>query len=367
MFQARLLILVLLLVGLASCGDSEKTRKVNRGILGGSKPSLRVVLDGDKTVEFGDTIRVTISPVDPDLVMESLEVLVPDNPLFSLSSTDSSVVIDTRKLGGGEQRIKFNARFTNGETSSRYKEIKVLAPSAPTPWNFEVVRKYPHDAKSFTQGLLIHDGYLYEGTGNYNESRIRKMDLATAKVHMEKEMDGDIFGEGITIFDNKVYQLTYKSSRSFVYNLDDFEMIDEYVYNTYTTEGWGLTHNDTALIASDGSAFIYFLSPDDFSELGRMKVFDHNGEVTGLNELEYKDGKIYANIYTTAKIVRFDAASGRVTDEYIASGLVNRAEVTRNMDVLNGIAINPQNGNLLITGKYWSKIYEVRPIPAKNS
>ncbi|MFN2430267.1 MAG: glutaminyl-peptide cyclotransferase, partial [Cryomorphaceae bacterium] len=139
-------------------------------------------------------------------VVESLELSFPDNPGLSIAATDSLVVIDTRELGGGKQRIKFSARFTNGETSSRYKEIEVLAPAQPKAWNFEVIRKYPHDPKSFTQGLLIHNGYLYEGTGNYNETRIRKTDLVSGKVHMEKEMDGDIFGEGITIFDDKIYQ-----------------------------------------------------------------------------------------------------------------------------------------------------------------
>ncbi|MCA1762502.1 MAG: glutaminyl-peptide cyclotransferase [Flavobacteriales bacterium] len=366
-FQVRYTAIIILVLVLHSCGDGDNIREVNRGILGGSSPSLRVVMDGDKTVAFGDTIRMSVAPVDPDLVVESLELSFPDNPGLSIAATDSLVVIDTRELGGGKQRIKFSASFTNGETSNRYKEIDVLSPTPPKQWNFEVIRKYPHDPKSFTQGLLIHNGYLYEGTGNYNETRIRKTDLVSGKVHMEKEMDGDIFGEGITIYNDKVYQLTYKSSRGFVYNLDDFDLIDEHVYNTFTTEGWGLTHNDTALIASDGSSFIYFLSPDDFSELGRRKVFDHNGDVGGLNELEYIDGKIYANVYTTAKIVAFDPATGMVSDEYSAAGMVDRADATRNMDVLNGIAINPQNGNLLVTGKYWSKIYEVKPIPSKAS
>jgi glutaminyl-peptide cyclotransferase len=214
---------------------------------------------------------------------------------------------------------------------------------------------------------LVHGGFLYEGTGNYRESRIRKMELSTGNVLMERPMSDDVFGEGITIFGDKVYQLTYKGSRGFVYDLATFDPIDEFTYNTYTTEGWGLTHNDTALIASDGSAILYFFDPATIKETARLRVFNQRGEVSRLNELEYHDGIIYANIYTTAEIVAIDAGTGRVVGEYSVRGLIDRSEITTDMDVLNGIAINPLTGNFLITGKYWPKIYEVRPVPRQDS
>jgi glutamine cyclotransferase len=224
-----------------------------------------------------------------------------------------------------------------------------------------VVDKYPHDVASYTQGFLVHNGYIYEGTGNYGESRIRKIELASGKVLKEKEMDEDLFGEGITVFGDKLYQVTYKSGRAFVYDLESFELLNEFSYITETGEGWGLTHNDTSLILSDGSSQLYFIDPERFTIEGKLNVFDNKGNVNNLNELEYRDGLIYANIYTQPFIVVINAETGEVLQRYSAVGMVDRSEANSGMDVFNGIAFHPLSGNLLVTGKYWSRIYEVKP------
>jgi glutamine cyclotransferase len=288
------------------------------------------------------------------------------NSLFSISTNQSDFDIPTQSIGGGNIRLKFEATYSDGSKRSRYKEFLVLAAEKPKAYDLTVVRKYPHDPTSFTQGFLIYNNYLYEGTGTIGESRLRKMDLASGEVLQQQENEKEIFGEGITIFNDKIYQLTYKSGRAFIYDLNTFEPIEEYSFRSHTGEGWGLTNNDTALIASDGSAFLYFLSPNDFSEMKRLTVFDNQGEVENLNELEYYNGKIYANLYTTAQLVAIDPNSGQVTDTYLARGIVTQDDVTDNMDVLNGVTFNPGTGNMLITGKYWSKIYEVTPVAAKN-
>jgi glutamine cyclotransferase len=360
--------LIFSLLVLAACEDDTQDRRtVNRPGLQKFQPPIRIKADKKGTILYGDTVSLQISSIDTTLSISEVQLSCTDNPAFEMVSEDLKIALPTTQLGGGEQRVKVDVKFADGQKTTRYKEFKILSETLPRKWQFEVIRKYPHDPTSFTQGFLVHEGFIYEGTGNYGETKIRKLDLTSGKVLKEKELEQDIFGEGITIFNDKIYQLTYKSSKGFVYDLNSFERERDFIYNTYTSEGWGLTSNDSSLIASDGSAYIFFLNPADMSETRRIKVFNDRGEINNINELEYRDGIIYANIYTTAVIIGIDAETGRVVDEYVASGIVAPNEATSDMDVLNGIAFNPLNGNFLLTGKYWSKIYEARPIPRKAS
>lgn len=355
------LTLGILLIG---CGEEVPNRNTSRPSSQNKKTLIKVEFDKKGTIVFADSIAINVQATDTHLTLKTLRITQPGMSFEKVLSTGQTT-IHTTNTGGGNVRLKFEAVFENGEKSTRYKEFLVVANKVPTAYQMSVIRSYPHDPSSFTQGLLIYNNALYEGTGNYGETRLRKMDLGTGKVHQQKDLESDIFGEGITIFDGKLYQLTYKASLGFIYNLETFDREDEFIYNTHTSEGWGLTHNDTALIATDGSPFIYFLDPANFSEIKRLKVFDNHGEVEYLNELEYYNGYLYANIYSSAKIVKIDPITGEIVEEYVAKGIVSEADVTSNMDVLNGIAFNPGTGNMLITGKYWSKIYEVEMKPAK--
>ena len=358
----------MLLVGfLYACGgggEEKQRRVINRPSLGQSGPGIKVEVENKGTVVYGDTIYMQVSSAKEGEQITGVTVEIVNGNRRVAESTDGNIQIATLKSGGGNLRFKITADFASGEKSNRYKNVKIVAPEAPGNWDFEVVARYPHSPHAYTQGLLVHNGFIYEGTGTYGGSKIMKSDLVTGNILKEKHLSADYFGEGITIFDNKLYQLTYKSGKVFVYDLESFERIDEFTYHFHTSEGWGLTHNDTSLIASDGSASLYFIDPSDFSIRNRIEVFDENGSVLNVNELEYRDGVIYANIYTTARIVAIDAETGMVLDNYTARGIVMQSETTQDMDVLNGIAINPLNGNLLITGKNWSIVYEVRPIPS---
>lgn len=350
-----------LLLVFTACKDEGPRRSIDRPSLGTKQPALKLDKNAERLV-YGDTIRLAVIPEDGDLTFSSVSVSLAEDRGRALAVSGKGVfALPTAMTGGGEVKLRIDAEFTDGQKSMRYQNFKVTAESEPQQWKFETVQRYPHDKSSFTQGLLFHNGFLYEGTGNLGESRIRKIDLTTGEVRMERQNKDDIFGEGITVYGDKLYQLTYKNGRGFVYNLADFEKIDEFTYNTYTGEGWGLTHNDTSLIASDGSAYLHFINPETFEEEGRIRVFDHRGNVNRLNELEYREGIIYANIYTSFDIVAIDAATGRVIHRYNARDVLKRSEMTKDMDVLNGIAVNPLNGNLLITGKYWKYLYEVKP------
>lgn len=352
---------------LFSCEEDKPGRSIDRPSLQKSGPSFRVRLLNAQGIGQSDSLHFQVKPDSPEDEITRLEISnsYDRKPMFTTKSTEFK--IPPSIVGGGVRKLRFKAYFSEGSSTTRYKEVRILAENAPERWKFEVVKKYPHDVSAYTQGFLIYDGFLYEGTGNYGESRLRKIDLTSGNLLQEKSMDKDIFGEGITIFNDKIYQVTYKSGTGFVYDLETFNEVDRFMYSTETGEGWGLTHNDTSLIMSDGSSYLYFLDPVSLEEEKRLLVFDQEGNLDKLNELEYRDGKIYANIYTQPFIVAIDASSGSVTDIYSAMGIVDRSEANTDMDVLNGIAINPASGNLLVTGKYWSKIYEVRPVADKKS
>lgn len=334
--------------------------------MGESSPGIKVEIVNKGEVNYGDTIYIQVSPAKDGNMLKEVRVELINSKRQLATSVNGDIRIATLNSGGGNLRLKIEAEFESGEKSNRYKNVLVVSPEKAGNWNFEVINRYPHSTTSYTQGFLVHDGFVYEGTGTYGGSKLLKTELLTGKVLKQKDISTDYFGEGITIFNDKIYQLTYKASKAFEYDLNSFEKTGEYIYNFSTTEGWGLTNNDTLLIASDGSEMLYFLSPDDFRVVRRLEVFDENGSVDNLNELEYRDGIIYANIYTSARIVAIDSKTGRVTNNYTARGIVLQSETTADMDVLNGIAINPLNGNFLITGKNWSKIYEVRAVPSES-
>ncbi len=355
---------VIAIIALVACSDDAKIPDGKAKPK--AQPSIRIKTVQPEILIYGDTIRFSVEPTAAGLSLSNVRVLQADTRMILAESENGKISIPTVSTGGGKVRLKIEAGFDDGRTGTRYRDYTIVAPTPARRWTFEVLRRYPHDVKSFTQGLLIHSGYLYEGTGQYGESLLRKIELLTGKVLQEKEMDSSIFGEGITILNGKIYQLSYKTGRGYIYRLETFEFIREFAFAFDTNEGWGLTHNNQSLIASDGSAMLYFLDPESLEETGRMRVFDDRGEIARINELEYHNGTIYANIWTTAEIIAIDATTGIVTDVYSARGMVDHAELNPAMDVLNGVAINPANGNLIITGKYWNTLYEVRPVPVKD-
>ena len=220
---------------------------------------------------------------------------------------------------------------------------------------YKVINSYPHDRRAFTQGLVYEDGFLYEGTGLYGQSAIIRRELETGEVVKRLRLPSKYFGEGITIFGDRLIQLTWRSNTGFVYTKDRFTLLREF---TYPTEGWGITHDGRQLIYSDGTATLHFLDPNTYSETGQIKVRDRGRPVHGLNELEFIDGAIYANIWPTDRIVVIDPRTGSVTRSIDLTDLYPRSG--RSEDVLNGIAYLPDTGHLLVTGKRWPRLYEIQ-------
>jgi glutaminyl-peptide cyclotransferase len=229
-------------------------------------------------------------------------------------------------------------------------------PGEPPVYTYEVINVYPHDPNAFTQGLVFDGETLYEGTGLNGRSSLRRVELTSGQVVQQVDLPQQFFGEGITVWEQTIVQLTWQSRRGFVYDKTSFAQQAEF---TYPTEGWGITHDGRRLIMSDGSATLYFWDPATFRAVDSVNVYDLNGPVTRLNELEYIEGEIFANIWQTDRVVRIDPITGQVLGWLDLSGLLTPEE-RATADVLNGIAYQPAGERLFVTGKLWPKLFEIR-------
>jgi glutaminyl-peptide cyclotransferase len=220
---------------------------------------------------------------------------------------------------------------------------------------YTIVHTYPHDREAFTQGLLYHDGFLYEATGLEGKSSLRKVELTTGKVLQRVDLPSAYFGEGLALWKDKLIQLTWKSKIGFVYDRATFRQVRTF---NYSREGWGITQDGKRLIMSDGTSTLYFWDPETFKEIGHLDVVDKGKPVPQLNELEYVRGEIYANVWMTDRIARISPATGHVLGWIDLPGLLTPAERAET-DVLNGIAYDAKQNRLFVTGKKWPKLFEI--------
>jgi glutamine cyclotransferase len=242
----------------------------------------------------------------------------------------------------------------NSQITAKEKSVN----QTPT-YGYRIINRYPHDPKAFTQGLVFVDGFLWEGTGLRGRSSLRKVDLATGTILQYRNLPAHFFGEGVTVFGNKVIQLTWRAKLGFVYDRDTLQLIKTF---HYPTEGWGITHDGEHLITSDGTSILYFLHPETYKEVGRIEVRDLKGPVSNLNELEYVQGLILANVWKTDMIAQISPETGKVVGWIDLRGLLRPEDRVRPVDVLNGIAFDQRNDRLFVTGKLWPKLFEIELI-----
>lgn len=229
-------------------------------------------------------------------------------------------------------------------------------------YGYKVVKTYPHDRGAFTQGLQYVDNTLYEGTGLEGRSSIRKVELATGRVIQARQVDAQFFGEGIVVFGDALFELTWKNGVMFVYDKNTFKLIRQY---NYAGEGWGLTTDGASLIMSDGTSAIRFLDPKNMHETRRIRVTDNGREIPYLNELEFIKGEIWANVWQTNRIARIDPRTGRVNSYLNLTNILSVMEA-QGTDVLNGIAYDAKTDRIFVTGKLWPKIIEIKVGEKKN-
>jgi glutaminyl-peptide cyclotransferase len=230
-----------------------------------------------------------------------------------------------------------------------------------------ILNTYPHKTDAFTEGLVYENGYLYESTGMESQSSLRKVDIATGETVKRYDLAPEYFGEGIALYNDKIMQLTWKNGKAFVYNKDSFDTgpVDSFTYpekGWNIAEGWGMTYDGTNIIMSDGTNVLYYLNPIDYSVVKQVNVTANGEPVTYLNELEYINGKIYANVWQTRKIAIIQT-NGQVVGWINLEGILSSGDCSNSMDVLNGIAYNPAENTIYVTGKYWCKLFEIDVVP----
>jgi glutamine cyclotransferase len=223
--------------------------------------------------------------------------------------------------------------------------------------SYEIVASYPHDEDAFLQGLIWHDGGFYESTGQYGKSTLRRVEFPSGKVLKKIDLSSDLFGEGLALVDNRLIQLTWTSRRGLIYDLETLKQIGEF---NYRTEGWGLTHDGTNLIMSDGSSTLTYLDAQTFKPERQLPVRLNGGPIYNLNELEFIEGEIWANVWQSDMIVQIDPATGQVKSFLDLKGISENAGRAGGEDVLNGIAYDPDKKRIFVSGKLWPLIFEIR-------
>jgi glutamine cyclotransferase len=257
------------------------------------------------------------------------------------------------KVGPTTVIIKY--KNGKGEIAQESRKVIFFSDLTPIERQAEIVKTFAHAKTSYTQGLEFYKGKLFEGTGQYNQSVLAEVDLTSGMKIREHALEGSVFGEGITILNDTIYQITYKSELCYVYDMN-FKLIKTF---TYTGEGWGLCNDGKYLMMSNGSDEIVWRDPNTFVEVKKITVYDNESNVDMLNELELINGRLFANLYTDTRLVEIDTATGKVLSYIDCTTLMLDSKEPGN-DVLNGIAYHPETKKIYLTGKWWSKLYEVR-------
>lgn len=281
-----------------------------------------------------------------------------------VAAKQNSITINTAQFSVGKHAVTALA-FYPEKTKKTNSSVEVLANTAPDMYTYKIVNTYPHDKTAYTQGLEYHKGFLYETTGRVGKSTLRKVALKTGKVLQQIKLETPYFGEGMTIFNNKIYWLTWKARKGFIYDLKSFKKEGEFNFNK-SAEGWGLTHSKTELIKSDGTHKIWFLDTETQKEKRSIQVYTNKYSLNKLNEIELVNNKIYANKWQQNVIVIINPQTGVVEGVADLTNLQKIVKKDQKLDgeddVLNGIAFDAKNNRLFVTGKHWGKLFEIELI-----
>jgi glutamine cyclotransferase len=332
------------MLALASCTNSSK-----------NESAYFLSPEAGTSVSVGDEIKLQLR--FPDGKSADSVVYFMDDVRFSAVKDSQFVVFPTAGVKIGSRL--FTAKiYANGQADEVSTNVIVKPAQAPEQFTYKVLATIAHDTSSYTQGLEFHDGIFYESDGEYGSSSLRKVDLKTGKVLKKQDLANEVFAEGLSILGDKLVQLTWQENVGLVYNKNSFVLQGQFSYQN-SREGWGLCNNGQRFYKSDGTNQIYFLNKDTYQEEGFIEVYNNQGPVDQLNELEYVDGKIYANVYQSDKIVIIDPKTGAVTGEIDMSGILQPKDRYPNTDVLNGIAYDSAGKKLYVTGKNWAKLFQI--------
>lgn len=303
-------------------------------------------------------VKVTLAPEDKNSVPDSVTISFNGNYITTIKSEPWEYSIpDLYNVTTGRKSLKVTA-FREGKPQNTVTRFMIVfSDIVPKRYGYRVIHTYPHSRDAFTQGLVYDNGVLYEGTGQETGSTLREEELETGKVIRQHDLDDSLFGEGIALYNDRIYQVTWKNKIGFVYNKSDFKLINK-IY--YATEGWGLTTINDKIVMSDGTNILYFFEPEMFTVVSKIEVYDNEKKVDQLNELEYINGEIWANIWMTDLIARIDPLSGKVVAYIDLKDILPKSDRNADTDVLNGIAYDKKTNRIFVTGKNWPKLFEIK-------
>lgn len=311
----------------------------------------KLVFESPKMIQVNKALNLSVKEKNGQPI-DSVQYFLNGLPLSSPENID----IKNNKLG--VQAISAKV-FYDGKEKQINNTIYFLASKAPVIFKYEIINEFPHDEKAFTQGFEYHNGFLYESTGQYGQSSLRKVELETGKVLKKLDLDTKYFAEGLTIYNDKVYQLTWQNNKGFIYDLETFKLENTFDYQQ-SKEGWGLSHNNQNLIKTDGTERIWFLNMDSLQEENFIEAYTNKRKAERLNELEFVQGKIYANIWQQNAILIIDPVNGAIEGIVNLKGLQSKAGQSGEDNVLNGIAYDEEKNRLFVTGKNWNKVFEIK-------
>lgn len=348
-------LIVCLFVTFISCSNKPKRSR---------KPVSNIsVTPGARNYVYGQTVSVQVKTKLRNGEIDNIKLFYEGELLKESKKLDFTVEnIELKKIGKNSFRAL--AIKTDSVSNVRVISVNVVSDIEPSQLTYKTVQNYPHNKKYYTQGLEFHNGYIYEGTGENGSSGLFKVNLNTGETLLKFHLAEKYFGEGITILNDKVYQLTYHAQKGFIYNLSDFALVDSFQYKS--EQGWGLANDGKSLIMSNGTHEIIWLNPEDFSEVKRIEVANNRGVINNLNELEYIEGSLFANVYTTDMIVEIDPETGKVLAEINLKGIINMFKTSSDaIAELNGIAYDSENDRIFVTGKWWPRLFEIELVSSE--
>jgi len=308
-------------------------------------------------IKFGDVVSI---PIETNGEVKNVTITFGGRLLEKLTQPNEkvSIQLDSKNYQIGAYEIEMHGLDLQGQFFTEIRNVRILSDVTPEKWSLEIVNRFPHIETNFTQGLAFSGDQLYEGTGDPNQngaSLVAKVNLKTGELGTKTGLDASRFGEGITVFGDQLFQLTWLNHTCLVYNKETLQLLKEF---DYTTEGWGICTDGKVLYMSDGSERIYVRNPRNFEIIKTIEVYTNEFAISRLNELEFVNGLIYANIWTSNEIAVIDPMSGKVLALIDATNLVNEGK--GNGEVLNGIAYHPTKKKLYMTGKFWPTMFEVK-------
>jgi glutaminyl-peptide cyclotransferase len=310
-------------------------------------------------IKVGDNLDISFRPLSDSEKIDSIKIKIDNKFIETIKGKNLETKWNTKNSLLGLVNIQAIS-FSDKKSDSISTNVILYPGEKSIDYSYRIIKTYPHSRNAYTQGLIFENGFFYESDGEYGKSALRKVKLETGESVKIVSYDRKTFGEGIALFNDQIFQLTWKERTCYVYNKETFELIKKLNYNI--EEGWGLEFDGQNFLMTDGSNIIYLMEPESFTQVGKIEVFDENGPVIRLNELELIKGMIYANIYTTDKVVIVEPASGKVLGKIDFSSLLLKSDIEVNTDVLNGIAWDKTTGHLFITGKNWPKLFEIEII-----